>query len=284
MKARTIMASLLIAAGVISAPAFAQSNPVAAGIAGVSIANSIHGSVALQGGGSSESSALNTQTASASVNAVTATNTNYAGAAFTGVTTQTGSNQVWNYSTGGGSGSASSQGGSTAGTLGAVNVANIGVGAIPGAVTGNLTGVGGAVVTIGDNTSVGTNQGQISATSGTSNIGVSVGASTIGGAIVTANNDNANTSNGLTLTDTKTGDVNVSAATGNVSLTTGHTTDGTNQPIVTVLGGGTNTPTGSGAFVAGASGSGAVIDVTGTNASIGDAIAPVSAQLSTTLN
>ncbi|MDF2434749.1 MAG: hypothetical protein JWP44_4380 [Mucilaginibacter sp.] len=262
----------------------AQSNPAAAGIAGVSVGSKISGAVSLNGAGSSESSALNTQTASATINAVTATNVNAANASFTGTTLQTGSNQVWNYSTGGGSGSASSQGSSTAATLGGANVANIGAGSFaPIGLTGTLTGAGGSLVTIGDNTSVGTNQGQISATQGTSNVGVSLGASTLGGGIVVASNDNANSTNGLTLTSATTGDVNVSAATGNVSLTTGHTTDGTNQPIVTVLGGGANTPTGSGVFVAGASGNGAVIDVSGTNAALSQAIVPGTAALASVL-
>jgi fibronectin-binding autotransporter adhesin len=284
MKARNILASLLIAAGVISAPVFAQSNPAAAGIGGASIGNTIKGTATLNGSGSAESSALNTQTSQATLNAVTGTNVNAATAAFTGTTVQTGQNQSWNYSTGGGSGSASSTGTNTAGVVGVANIGQIGVGAFPPiGLTGTLTGAGGAVVTIGDNTEVGTNQGQASATQGNGTIGVSIGATT-GGAIVTGDNDNANTSNQITLTGTSTGNVSVSAATGNVNLQTGLGPvqgDGSQAPVITTLGGGVNTPTGSAGFAAGVNGNGAVIDTAGTNASLGAAIVPGTQQLVT---
>jgi hypothetical protein len=284
MKARSILASLLIAAGVISAPVFAQSNPAAAGAGGVSIANQVKGSATLNGSGSAQSSALNTQSSQATLNAVTGTNSNAASAAFTGTTVQTGQNQSWNYSTGGGSGSASSTGTNTAGVVGVANISNIGVGAIaPLGISGNLTGAGGALVTIGDNTAVNTNQGQASATQGNGTVGVTLGATT-GGAIVMGDNDNANTSNQITLTGTSTGNVSVSAATGNVNLQTGLGPvqgDGSQVPVITSLGGGYNVPTGSAAFTAGVSGNGAVIDTAGTLPSLGAAVAPGLTELAT---
>jgi hypothetical protein len=283
MKATQITLSVVLAFSAIAAQA--QSNPAAAGIAGASVGSKISGTVSLSGGGSSESSALNKQLSSATVTTATSSAANNAAAAVTGTTFQTGSNQAWNYTVGNGSGTAASQGTNSAGTLGIANVNQIGVGSFaPVGLTGDLAGAGGSLVTIGDNTSVGTNQGQISATQGNGTWNVTLGASTGSGGIAINQTGNGSSSNNVTLSTSTTGDVSVSAATGNVNLQTGLGPvqgDGSQAAIYTNLGGGTNTPTGTGGFVAGASGNAAVIDATGTGSALIQSINPGVSQLAT---
>jgi hypothetical protein len=249
--------------------AHAQSNPAAAALGGVKISNGISGSVSIQNGGSSESHAVNSQTAQASIGVLTATASNAAAAGFSGQTLTQGAGTAWNYSTGTGQGGANSYGSSAAAVAGGANIANIGLG-------GNLAAAGAAGAGTGDSINAGTNQGAVTATQSSSSLQVSLGAST-GGAITSALNDNSNPVNQVTLTDTKTGDASVSGAAGGITLGTGVNSNG--QPTSVTLGQANTNTSGSGSFSATASGQAAVATVGGTIAGLTQAVAPVTNQV-----
>jgi hypothetical protein len=253
----------------------AQSNPAAVAIGVATINNSIGGTVKLVNGGSSESSSLNSQTAQAQINTTTSTALNSANASFTGTTNTTGVAQAWNYSTGGGTGTALSSGSAAAGVAGVANVANIGVTGVPLAaangITGDLAGAGGLSAGAQESVVAGTNQGGVAATATSGTLQVSLGAST-DGAVTTGLNDNGSTNNQVTLTDTNIGNVTVSGATGNVNLTTG--TDQYGNPITTTLSPAQTSVSGGGSYSATTSGGAAVVAAGGTVNGIEQAVTP----------
>jgi flagellar hook-associated protein 2 len=281
MKKNFIAISALAAALIASTVAHAQSNPAAGVLGVVQVGNSISGSVNMVNGGSSESKAINTQTASANLNAVTSTNVNAAAAGFTGVTQTTGAGQAWNYATGSGTGTANSNGLAAAGVAGAANIANIGITGIPGqaqaGVPGDLAGAGALSVKTQDAINASTNQGGVTATSSSGSLSVALGASTVGGPITTALNDNSNVVNGVALTSSHTADLSVSGASGSVNLNTGVDADG--KAVTTTLGNATTNTNGNGNFTASASGGAAVATVGGTVNGIVQAINPAAAEV-----
>lgn len=280
MKQNIIAASVIaMAIGTLfTGHAQAQSNPAAAALVSTSIGNSIKGGVNVnQIGSSSESSAINTQSAQASASLGVAQANNAAAATFTGTTVQTGSNSVWNYSQGPNAGGfAQSSDTNKVGTLGIANIANIGavsatsqptspIGLTITGISGDLGAAATSSVLLSDSNYAGTNQGIITATQGNSSVGVTLGAST-GGAI-------ASGSNTVALTGTSTGDVSINTAQGDITLKTGGV-NGDGSPATTTLSGGSNSVTGTGAFSAGLNGSGSVIAVSGTNDALAQAIVP----------
>jgi flagellar hook-associated protein 2 len=278
---KNIIAISALAAALIASAAHAQSNPAAGVVGVVQVGNSISGSVNMVNGGSSESKAINTQTASANQNAVTSTNVNAAAAGFTGVTQTTGAGQAWNYATGSGTGTANSNGLAAAGVAGAANIANIGITGIPGqaqaGVPGDLAGAGALSVKTQDAINASTNQGGVTATSSSGSLSVALGASTVGGPITTALNDNSNVVNGVALTSSHTADLSVSGASGSVNLNTGVDADG--KAVTTTLGNATTNTNGNGNFTASASGGAAVATVGGTVNGIVQAINPAAAEV-----
>lgn len=266
-------------AAMLAAPAHAQTNPAAAGIAAANLANSIGGTATVSHGGTSESNAQSIATSQATLAANTATQSNAAATGLTGVINQSVQNSAWNYKTGGGTGTSDAAGSTNGGVIGISNIANIGVLSVPvngltlTGLTGNLAGAGTVGASLTDSIHATTNQGANNVSSATGTFGVATSAQT-NGAMQNTLNDNGTVNNGVALSSTLSGDIMVSQVSRATNLQTG--APGT--PL-TPLGTATVTQTASGSFQASAGGAAAVVSDSGTSASLANAIAPGLTQL-----
>jgi hypothetical protein len=222
---------IAIAVSFIFGAAVAQAaQPVgSAAIGGVAVGGKIGGTVFVQQGGTSESQSNSVAQANATLTTTVSQSAGSLAANVSGVTSTSLQQSAWNYSTGGGTGTASTAGYAAAGAAGAVAIEGVGA-------AGGYSGAGSA-----GSVNVTTNGGGYNNSVTSTNFGSGL-------TVVTQpTSTNGVAGQSVTVTDTKSGDAFASNSKGDVTLNTGTTAN----PVSTDLGGGTNTVVSGGVYGAG---------------------------------
>lgn len=230
MQIRKLSAAVAFALVAVAAHATPVSSQVgSAAIGGVAVGGNLGGSILVQQGGTSESQSQSVAQANSTLTTTAAQANGSLAANVAGVTSTSLQQSAWNYSTGGGTGTASTSGYAAAGAAGAAALQGVGA-------TGGYSGAGSM-----GSISVTTNGGGYNNSVTSTNFSAGLTATT---QPVSANGV---TSQSVTVVDTKSGDAFASNSKGDVTLNVGTTAN----PVNVDLGGGTNTVVSGGVYGAG---------------------------------